>query len=183
AAGRHQAGTNYVEFDSDPASLARLDQAAARARQMGADLVVLSLHWGPNMRLRPSPEFHTFARAVVDRAVNLVHGHSAPNFQGVERYQRGLILYDTGNILDDFPVDPDYRNDWSFVFLVEADATGLRRLRLVPVRLTYARVDLATGPEFEAVVERMRSLCAALGTPVVKTAEGLEVILGGGQED
>jgi poly-gamma-glutamate synthesis protein (capsule biosynthesis protein) len=177
AAGRHQAGTNYVEIDSDPASLARVEQAAARARQLAADLVVLSLHWGPNMRRSPSPEFRAFARAAVERGVNLIHGHSAHLFQGVERYRRGLVLYDTGNILDDFPVDPDFRNDWSFVFLVEVDATGLHRLRLVPVRLGYGRVDLATGAEFEAIVERMRSLCAALDTPVIKTREGLEVRL------
>ena len=131
------------------------------------------------MRRRPTPAFEAFARAAVDHGIDLIHGHSAHLFQGVERYRQGLVLYDTGNILDDFPVDPDFRNDWSFVFLVEADATGQHRLRLVPVRLGYGRVDLATGAEFEAIVERMRALCAALGTPVVRTAEGLEVRLEG----
>jgi poly-gamma-glutamate synthesis protein (capsule biosynthesis protein) len=149
---------------------------------MGAELVVLSLHWGPNMRRRPTPAFEAFARAAVDYGIDLVHGHSAHLFQGVERYRQGLVLYDTGNILDDFPVDPDFRNDWSFVFLVEADDTGPHRLRLVPVRLGYGRVDLATGAEFEAIVERMRSLCAALGTPVVRTTEGLEARLGEDKE-
>jgi poly-gamma-glutamate synthesis protein (capsule biosynthesis protein) len=166
AAGPDQPGTNYLEIAADPPVVARVEQAAARARQRAAELVVLSLHWGPNMRRRPSPEFRAFARAALDHSVNLVHGHSAHLFQGVERYRRGLVLYDTGNILDDFPVDPDFRKDWSFVFLVEADAAGLHRLRLVPVRLGYGRVDLATGAEFDAIVERMRSLCAALGTPV-----------------
>jgi hypothetical protein len=36
--------------------------------------------------------------------------------------------------------------------------------------------------EYDAIVERMRSLCAALGTPVVRTTEGLEARLGEDKE-
>jgi poly-gamma-glutamate synthesis protein (capsule biosynthesis protein) len=181
AAGPNHPGTNYLDVENDPAAVARVERAAARTRQRGAGLVVLSLHWGPNMRRRPTAAFRAFARAAVDHGVDLIHGHSAHLFQGVERYGRGLILYDTGNFLDDFPVDPDFRNDWSFLFLLEADATGVRCLRLVPVRLGYGRVDLAIGAEFEVINERMRSLCSALETPAVRTTEGLEVWLGEGK--
>jgi poly-gamma-glutamate synthesis protein (capsule biosynthesis protein) len=174
AAGLGQPGTNYLEIENNPTAAQRVAEAAAQARQMGAELVVLSLHWGPNMQRRPSPEFRAFARAAMDIGVDMIYGHSAHVFQGVECFRQGLVLYDTGNFLADFPIDPDLRNDWSFVFLVEAEATGLHRLRLVPVCLSYGRVDLATGAEFEAIVQRMRSLCLALGTPVVRTREGLE---------
>jgi hypothetical protein len=48
---------------------------------------------------------------------------------------------------------------------------------MIPVRLGRGQVNLATGVEFDAIVERMRSLCASLGTPVNKTPEGLEINL------
>jgi len=74
-------------------------------------------------------------------------------------------------------VDPDLRNDWSFIFLVEIDSEGPRLLRMVPVRLRYARVDLAKGEEFFEIRKRMRRLCEELGTAAVDRPEGLEVRL------
>jgi poly-gamma-glutamate synthesis protein (capsule biosynthesis protein) len=166
AAGPDRPGTHYVEIRAKPEILRPVEDAAVRLRREGADLVVLSLHWGPNMAAVPRPRFRTFAREVLERGVDLIHGHSAH-----------LVLYDTGDFLDDYAVDPVLRNDWSFIFLVEADAAGLRRLRMVPVRLGLARVDLATGPEFEAIRHRMQVLSADFGTPVETTDEGLEVTI------
>lgn len=168
-------GTRYLPIRADRATLALIATAVEQLRAAGATLVVLSTHWGPNMVTVPPPPFRQFAHAVVDCGVDLIHGHSAHLFQGVECYQGGLILYDTGDFLDDYAVDPVLRNDWSFVFLLEADALGLRRLRLLPVRLHYAQVDLASGEEFTAICQRMRSLCTAFDTHVKQTSEGLEV--------
>lgn len=178
AAGPEQPGTNYLEIRADPETLGRVEGWVARARREGAQLVVLSLHWGPNMVLAPPAPFRAFARAVTSRGVDLLHGHSAHLFQGVERIGERLVLYDTGDFLDDYAVDPDLRNDWSFVFLVDLDPHALpRRLRLIPVRLRYARVQLARGEEFEAICERMRALSAAFGTHLRQTPEGLELRL------
>jgi hypothetical protein len=85
--------------------------------------------------------------------------------------------FDTGDFLADYVVDPVLRNDWSFVFLVEVGDRGLYKLRLIPVVLHYAQVDLAKGEEFAAICHRMQSLCAAFNTNVIQTAEGLEVKL------
>jgi poly-gamma-glutamate synthesis protein (capsule biosynthesis protein) len=67
-------------------------------------------------------------------------------FQGPEVRHNRLILYDTGDFLDDYAVDPVARNDWSFVFLLELSGSGaVERLRLVPVRLDFAVVNLAAA--------------------------------------
>ena len=44
----------------------------------------------------------------------MIHGHSAHLFQGIEFYKGKLILYDTGDFVDDYQVDPLLRNDRSF---------------------------------------------------------------------
>lgn len=170
-------GTYYTKIRADPETLGPIAERAARLRAEGANLVVLSAHWGPNMVAHPRPRFQSFARAVLEAGVDLFHGHSAHVFQGVELRNEGLILYDTGDFLDDYIVDPELRNDWSFVFLVEADETGLRRLRLIPVKLGFARVDLAAGAEFEAIVELMRERSAGFGTPFAASDEGLELTI------
>ncbi len=113
----------------------------------------------------------------MDRGVDIFHGHSAHLFQGVEQYKQGLILYDTGDFLDDYAVDPVLRNNWSFVFLVEVSNRGLYKLCLIPVFLSYTQVDLVKGEEFTAICQRMQFLCANFNTNIVQTAEGLEVNL------
>jgi poly-gamma-glutamate synthesis protein (capsule biosynthesis protein) len=178
AAGPENPGTNYLNIATDPATRARVARAAAKARQAGANFVVLSLDWGPNMSQAPSPLFRAFARATIEDGVDLIHGHSAHVFQGVERYQKGLILYDTGEFLDDYAIDPMLRSDCSLLFLVTIDPDGLHSLRLIPIRQDYAQANLAAGADFEAIVERMHRKCSRLGTPVMSRPEGLEVRLG-----
>ncbi|MGK7872820.1 MAG: CapA family protein [Xenococcaceae cyanobacterium] len=177
AAGGDRPGTYYLKIPSAPNTLALIEKSVKQLQQAGVGLVVLSAHWGPNMVTSPPPHFRKFARAVVDCGVDLFYGHSAHLFQGVECCGHSLILYDTGDFLDDYTVDPVLRNDWSFVFLLEVDANGLRQLRMLPVRLEYARVELAKGEEFAAIRKRMQSLCAAFDTPVLEIPEGLAIQL------
>lgn len=180
-------GTNYIEVSRASPALDRIAAAAQALRAGGAALVVLSLHWGPNMRLRPLERFRDFARTAIDRGVDIVHGHSAHVFHGIERHAGGVILYDTGNFIDDhwnfwnfgtywnFPFRHD---DWSFVFLVDVVAGRPSRIRLVPVRTRPWPLSLATDHTARAIIERMEALCAALGTPVARNSDGLEIAIG-----
>ncbi len=177
AAGVNRPGTNYLEIRTDPMTLVRIESAVAHLKQAGAELVILSAHWGPNMVISPPPHFRHFARSVIDSGVDIFYGHSAHVFQAVEHYQDGLILYDTGDFLDDYVVDPILRNDWSFVFLVEVDSHGVNKLHLIPVYLNYACVELAKGKYFDAICQRMQSLCADFDTDIQKISSGLEVQL------
>ncbi|MCL5290980.1 MAG: CapA family protein [Actinobacteria bacterium] len=177
AAGPDRPGTNYLEIATDQSTLRLVESEIARAKQAGAKLVVITLHWGPNMVVSPPEHFRRFAHKVIDLGANIVHGHSAHIFQAVEAYKGGLIMYDTGDFLDDYAVDPFLRNDWSFIFLVEVGPDGVQRLRMIPVRLTYAKVDLAIGDELEAIRGRMWTLCEELKTPINKRPGGLELII------
>lgn len=166
-------GTCYMPITTDQATLAQLRRQIDQLRRDGASLIVLSAHWGPNMVDYPPPAFRKFARAVVDLGVAVFHGHSAHCFQGVERHGSGLILYDTGDFIDDYAVDPVLRNDWSFVFLVEIDDQGPKRLRMLPVRLNVARVDLAEGQEAARIKSLMRDRCEALHVRPDDARDGL----------
>ncbi len=177
AAGPDQPGTNHIEIARRARDPGWIEQSVGRLRQQGAGLVVLSLHWGPNMRTSPRSTFRRFARAAIDCGVDVIHGHSAHVVHGVERYRQGIILYDTGNILDDYWKFPFRETTSSFVFLLDLRDGRASRLRMVPVQLKATRLNLAVGETSAKIIERMTALCTALGTPVAATPEGLEVVL------
>jgi poly-gamma-glutamate capsule biosynthesis protein CapA/YwtB (metallophosphatase superfamily) len=164
AAGIDQPGTNYLPVSLRPEMLRRVERAVSAVREVGVETVIFSNHWGPNMVQRPKEIFRRFARAVIDLGVDIYYGHSAHVFQGVEVYRGKLILYDTGDFIDDYAVNREVRNDWSFFFRVSVEEGRFERLDLIPVKLSYARVDLATGGEREIILDRMERLSAEMGT-------------------
>jgi len=173
AAGTDRPGTNYLPVSLKPDVLRRVERAVSDVREMGVDTVIFSNHWGANMVQRPREIFRRFARAVIDRGVDIYYGHSAHIFQGVEIYRGKPILYDTGDFIDDYTVDPRLRNDWSFLFQVSVEEGTLERLDLTPVKLSYARVDLATGGEREEILDRMERLSAEMGTVFTRREDAL----------
>ncbi|MFN2420596.1 MAG: CapA family protein, partial [Gemmatimonadota bacterium] len=167
AAGPNTPGVQWRRFAPDEArSLEMVERGVRDAREAGADLIVLSLHWGPNMVPRPPARFRAFARAVIERGVDVLHGHSAHIFQGVGVHRGRPILYDTGDTLDDYAVDPVLRNDQSLVFVLDVDPEGPRELTLIPIRLRYAEVGLAKGRDLEEIQARIVARSTELGTHV-----------------
>jgi len=181
AAGPRSPGTNYVRISNWGASLALIECLVRSLREKSADLVILSAHWGPNLRSWPPQHFRRFARAAIDLGVDIFHGHSAHLVQGIEIRGRGVILYDTGNFLDDYWVFPFIRTDRSFLFLIDLEGTRPARLRMVPVSLANRTVRLAHGREAAATMSTMIRRCRRLGTTPLTTEQGLELDLGGVQ--
>ncbi len=175
AATRDRPGTNYLPSAVEPEVLERLQHDIAGARILGADLVIISNHWGPNMQERPSTAFRRFAHVAVDAGADLYWGHSAHLFQGVELYRGKPILYDAGDFVDDYAVDPRLRNDRSALIRCTVDATGAVAVHLYPVLIEHFQVNLATGAEFAAAAAHLQSLSAELDTRLVLRDGALEV--------
>lgn len=167
--GRNRPGTAYLDVDLESAAaerfLARVADAAG-----ACDVLVVSAHWGPNMREDPPPHFQRFARAALDAGATLWWGHSAHVFQGVERRGQGMILYDTGDFVDDYAVDPDLRNDLSFLFELDVDARRVRSLALLPTAIDAraCQARRAKGFDDDWAVARMVELSAPFGTRLVR---------------
>lgn len=176
AAAPGRPGINYTPISVHPADFVPVARALADARQ-GADLVVFTIHWGPNMRPRPTPEFQAFARRVIEAGADVFWGHSAHVVQGVEIYRDRLILYDTGDFVDDYVVAPDLRNDLSALFLVRVAPDGSLSLDVEPVRIMDRQVTLAEGPERDWFLQRLQGLCTEMGSAVVARSDGSAAIV------
>jgi len=131
------------------------------------DVLIATLHWGPNMRQRPSQEFKNFAHQMIDVGIDIIHGHSAHIFQGIEIYKNKLIMYDTGDFVDDYHVDSTLRNDQSFLFLVTIDKSSrIKKVELIPVLISNMQVNKATDTEKKEIISKMQKLSAEMGTYV-----------------
>jgi poly-gamma-glutamate synthesis protein (capsule biosynthesis protein) len=159
AAGPETAGTHYVKIKDDRPTLDSLRRLQSDLRRDGADVTVLT---GPNLRPWPPARYRRFARAVIDLGFDVVHGHSAHILQGVEFRGKGLILYDTGDCLDDYWVFPGIRTDRSAIFFVEFGPGGVQRLNIVPTIITPARVGRAQGREARAIIRNILRMSPSL---------------------
>lgn len=162
-------GTFYV-----PIALA--DHRAQRLirivrERKGLDALIVSAHWGGNWGYTPPDEHVELAHALIDGGADVVFGHSCHVFRGIEWYRNCPILYSTGNFVDDYAVDPDERNDQSFIFLLEFDGKAPARLRLVPTIINWCQALLAPAKEAGSIAAKMQELCAAFGTPTRWDAE------------
>ena len=140
-------------------------------RAADAEVTLVTPHWGPNMTTEPVRHVRRAADALVDAGATLVAGHSAHLPHGVA----GPVLYDLGDFLDDYRVDPRLRNDLGLLFLVTLDARGPVRLEAFPLKLEFCHTRLAAGEDAAWMRHRFRAACAALGTTVEDEAGRLTV--------
>ena len=102
------------------------------------------------------------AAELLEAGAALVAGHSAHVFHGVA----GRVLYDLGDFVDDYRVDPALRNDLGLLFFVDFDGARPARLEALPLKLDYCRTRTAVGEDADWIQARFRRACAAFGADV-----------------
>lgn len=160
-AGPSKPGINYIEVGD----IASVQQAVNNIRSY-VDLIILSIHWGPNMLQQPTAEFQQFAHEIIESGVDIIHGHSAHILQGIEVYKNKLILYDTGDFVDDYAVDPQLRNDEGCFFMVTVQKNTLVQVQLIPTLIENMQVNKAKDPLASEILQRIGTLSEALGTNI-----------------
>lgn len=164
-ASQTQPGVNYVSYDGQGLMepyRARIAQALVLARRR-AEFVIVSAHVGPNWG-NPSRAMQTLAHELIDMGADLYWGHSNHTPQGIELYNGKVILYSTGDFIDDYMVDKDERNDLSFLFMLEVEKTHISRIALHPATIEDLRVRRAKEDEWQFLARTMQAKCNALAT-------------------
>jgi hypothetical protein len=80
------------------------------------------------------------------------------------------VLFDLGDALDDYAVDPRLRNDLG-VLALWRPGNAATPVELVGLKLDYCRTDLAYGKEAEWIAARLADACGSLGSSVERIAE------------
>lgn len=174
AAAGERPGIRYVDT-LDPDMPAQLEgEIAALAPQV--DHVIVAFHWQPNWSPHVAVYYRLLAQRLVNAGARVIWGHSPHHFQGVEWIGNGAVLYSAGDLVDDYALHPQYRNDRQLLLEVTLSPVGVEKVRAYPIELEYAFTRPA-GPDARLwIAERFRAVCAEVGSHVVEEDEWLEVL-------
>ncbi|WP_329153889.1 CapA family protein [Streptomyces sp. NBC_01456] len=143
AATGDRSGVAFVAGPSRAAA-SGIDDRIRQLKQPG-DLVVASVHWGPNWGYHVPRDEVAFAHALLDGGVDVVHGHSSHHPRALEAYRGKLVIHGCGDLIDDYEGITGYehyRDDLRLLYLVslDADTGGLRELRITPLQSRRLRL-------------------------------------------
>jgi poly-gamma-glutamate capsule biosynthesis protein CapA/YwtB (metallophosphatase superfamily) len=165
AAAPERWGVALAIMRKEPPAWLQRQLATARER---CDLLIAFPHWGRNMSASP-PRWQQRAAAGLRAAgADLVAGHSAHTFHGVG-WNGGPVLFDLGDVLDDYMVDPKLRNDLG-VFAIWRPRSD-PQLELVGLRLEYCYTRLANGADADWIAVRLERACREFGTSITRSDE------------
>jgi poly-gamma-glutamate synthesis protein (capsule biosynthesis protein) len=180
AAGPARAGVHLLPDCSERTAGRLAAEMTARARP--GDLIVASIHWGPNWGYHVRDQESRFARRLVRDGVHVVHGHSSHHVKGIEIVEGRPLLYGCGDFINDYEGiggKEEYRPDLALAYLPEFDPRHGRlvAVRLVPLQMQRFRLQRATISDVEWLAALLNRLGATTGTRVEVSANGeLEVV-------
>jgi poly-gamma-glutamate capsule biosynthesis protein CapA/YwtB (metallophosphatase superfamily) len=137
-----------------------------------SDVVLVTPHWGPNMRADPVEWVAAAAPDLKAAGADVVAGHSAHVFQGID----SSTLFDLGDFVDDYAVDPNLRNDLGLLFFVSIEARRIERVEALPLKLDYCHTRVADGQDRRWIEDRFARACGGFGAEV-RMEEGRLVVV------
>ena len=167
AATEARPGINLLPDLSD-ASLEEI-AASVKAHKGPGDLVVVSVHWGPNWGYEIPAAQRTFARGLIEAGVDIVHGHSAHHVKGIEVYQQRPIFYGCGDFFDDYEGITgyeSYRDDLVLMYFVTlaAETGALQSCKMMPLQIRRFRLDRPSEQDARWLCDLLHREGAPLGT-------------------
>lgn len=174
----------HVLGDLSAASVATITKQMKRSRRPD-DVIVVSIHWGPNWGYEVPDTQRRFAHALIDDVgVSVVHGHSSHHAKGIEIYRGRAILYGGGDFLNDYEGiggHEEYRGDLALMYFAgidtaSADVVGLE---IAPLLIRNFRLVGPSRRDVEWLQQRLDRECRKFGTRAALNAAGRIVLAQG----
>lgn len=97
----------------------------------GADIVVVSFHWGNEYEKRSHPKQQKIAYSMIDSGADLIIGHHPHVIQEVEKYKNGWIAYSLGN----FVFDQNFSEETMRGLMLEAEIKDKKINKVNPIEI------------------------------------------------
>ena len=178
--------THPVFASSDALGCDRLDvvkiQSDIRSIRQQVDFVVVSLYWGLQDQSYPMPSQVDQAHSIIDAGADVIVGHHAHVFQGIEQYRKGIIFYGLGNfIFPDVELDSYFDENGSYrtyhgkwyswnqrslvpVLDFSGDSTRVHTINIAKYDSTYGNLEFLEGLEESKVIRRL----SAISNPITR---------------
>ncbi len=176
AAEPETAGVNLLTSLSE-ASVTAIAAQLAKVRRP-RDVVIASVHWGPNWGYDILESERRFAHALIEEAeVSIIHGHSSHHAKAIEVYNNRLILYGCGDFLNDYEGITGYeefRDDLAVMYFVDVDpaSANLRALDMTPLQIRKCRLARPSREDIAWLQRTLDRESAPSGTRVAMTPDG-----------
>jgi poly-gamma-glutamate capsule biosynthesis protein CapA/YwtB (metallophosphatase superfamily) len=179
AATATRPGVDFLPSLSDAAAGSLITRVQA-ARQRG-DVVVVSLHWGPNWGHAVDDDQVRFARRLIDGGADLIYGHSSHHPRPVEVYRGRLVLYGCGDAINDYEGisgHEQFRSDLRLLYFasLEADTGALAALRMVPMQARKMRLRHASTADTQWMQAMLERISRPFGSRISHQPDGALIL-------
>ena len=149
-----------------------LEDAIAKAKDKGAELVILSIHWGVEKATAPNEEQISVAHRAIDCGADLVIGTHPHVLEGFEKYKGRYICYSLGNFSfggNNAPSDMDTAIFRITLTINNGELADDDNFKIIPCRISSAdgynnyQPTPATGEKRERIINRLTQYTNDLG--------------------
>ena len=142
-------------------------------KDAGADLVIVSFHWGVEKENYPDETQQALAHAAIDQGADLVLGHHPHVLQGIEKYQGKYIVYSLGNFCFGGNKNPSDKDTMIFqqTFTLEnGEVVEDDAINIIPCRISSEddynnyQPTPAEGEEAQRILGRIQEYSQGFGT-------------------
>ena len=149
-------------------------------KDAGADLVIVSFHWGVEKENYPDETQQTLAHAAIDQGADLVLGHHPHVLQGIEKYQGKYIVYSLGNFCFGGNKNPSDKDTMIFqqTFTLEnGEVVEDDAINIIPCRISSEddynnyQPTPAEGEEAQRILGRIQEYSQGFGTQLPSVTE------------
>jgi poly-gamma-glutamate synthesis protein (capsule biosynthesis protein) len=114
-----------------------------RSIKQNVDFLILSIHWGSNYKRGVETKYEKFAKTMLNAGVDIIHGHSSHHVKCIRQNGKKMIIYGMGDFVNDYAIDPKYRNDLGMVVKVIINSNKFN-VSIIPTQIVDRRVDIIT---------------------------------------
>ncbi|WP_433562408.1 CapA family protein [Nocardia sp. CA-151230] len=176
-AAQHDRPGVWLIGDSSGGGTADQVAAQAVAHKRPGDILIVSVHWGPNWGYGVGRGEIQFAQRLIDAGVDIVHGHSSHHPRPVEIYHGKPILYGCGDVIDDYEGIPgyeSYRPELRLLYLVSVEPGGQPTgIRMLPMRIRRMRLERASRADADWLSETLTHISRRFHTRIDHGADDL----------
>lgn len=106
-------------------------------REMGADIVIFSFHWGEERVHYPNEIQREIGRFAIDSGADIVIGHHSHVLQGIEQYKGKKIIYSLGNFVYGGAKNPADKDSIIYQVRFAFSKQANHRLKQIAKKSTY----------------------------------------------
>ncbi len=136
------------------------------------DIIIASIHWGSNWGYAVPQGHIDFAHRLIDDAgVDVIHGHSSHHARPLEVYKGKLIIYGSGDFINDYEgisEHDEYRSDLVLMYFanIEPSSGKLVQLQMIPLQIKKFRLNRASENDIIWMKDTFNRESKTLGTRI-----------------